>query len=151
LIARLPKLDAVIKPVTRNHSGLSLDKRVHLIPDAKLLVVLPETNDRLIVRRVDPEEALEKSEFDYLLVTSTPVNVVTRGSLYSYQITVKSRKGGVKYKLDSGPAGMKLSPDGRLTWTVPGDWSTKENDVIITLSDSSGQEVFHTFKIALVE
>ncbi len=44
-----------------NRSGLTVDKRVHLIPDAKLLVTIPVSNDRLHLYRFDPDKELEKS------------------------------------------------------------------------------------------
>jgi hypothetical protein len=38
----------------------TLDKRFHLIPQAKLLIVIPPSNDRLELHRVDVEDAFEK-------------------------------------------------------------------------------------------
>jgi Trypsin-like peptidase domain len=40
--------------------GFTFDKRFHLVPQAKLLIVIPSSNDRLILHRVDLEQALEK-------------------------------------------------------------------------------------------
>jgi hypothetical protein len=41
-------------------SDFTLDKRFHLIPQAKLLIVIPPSNDQLVLHRVDLEAALEK-------------------------------------------------------------------------------------------
>ena len=68
------------------------------------------------------------------------------GKAFDYPIAVKSKKGGVKYKLDAGPDGMAISPTGRVTWDVPADFAV-EVSVIVTVSDATGQEVFHTFKL----
>jgi predicted Zn finger-like uncharacterized protein len=125
------------------------DKRVHLIPDAKLLVTIPNTNDRLIVRRFDLDELLAKADVDYLFVASQPPLGVKAGEKLTYQVAVKSKKGGVKYKLESGPPGMAVSGTGLLTWPVPGDFADKSTDVILTVSDSTGQEVFHSFSLAV--
>src|SRR5262249_26818363 len=127
------------------------DQRVFFIPDAQLLVTIPDTYDRLIVRRFDVIQELEKSGIDYLLVTSQPVTQCKIGTTYLYQLAVKSKKGGVKLKLESGPAGMKLSPEGQLTWAVPNNLPEKQVDVLLTVSDASGQECFHNFKLQLVE
>src|SRR5262245_12736939 len=74
-----------------------------------------------------------------------PPPVARKGGEYSYLIVVKSKKGGVKCRLEAGPPGMKVTADGMLTWAVPADAADGERDVIITVSDGSGQEVFHTF------
>ena len=41
---------------------------------------------------------------------------------------------------------MKLA-GGRVTLAVPADWMEGETDIILSVSDASGQEVFHTFKL----
>jgi hypothetical protein len=127
---------------------LTLDKRIYLVPDAKLLVLLPSSNNRLLLHRFDVEEALEKSDIDYLVVLSQPPTTFQKGSSYDYQMVVKSKKGGVKYKLESGPSGMTITPSGLLHWVAPGNGNESEVDVIVTVSDATGQEVFHTFKIS---
>jgi hypothetical protein len=38
----------------------TFDKRFHLIPQAKVLIVIPPSNDQLILHRVDLEAELEK-------------------------------------------------------------------------------------------
>src|SRR5262249_36160731 len=123
------------------------DKRVHLIPDAKLLVTIPSTDDKLIVRRFDLDAFLAKSPVNYLFVSSQPPSNGVRGETYRYTMTVKSKKGGVKLKLESSPKGMSLSEDGKLTWPISKDFSDGEADVIISVRDESGQEVLQTFKV----
>jgi hypothetical protein len=125
------------------------DKRVHFLPAFKLLVTIPDSNDRLVLRRLDLEEALEKSGIDYLLVTSEPPASVKAGDALEYQVTVKAKKGGVKYKLESGPKGMAVARDGKLTWKVPADYGDKDVDVILSVGDATGQEVFHTFRFSV--
>jgi hypothetical protein len=126
-------------------------KRIYFIPRAKLVVVFPEGNDRLELYHVDVEEALDKSDLDYLLVTSRPSAIARRGTEYTYQVTVKSKKGQVKYQIGSGPEGLQVSPEGLVKWRVPADFKGEESPVILTLRDASGQEVFHTFTIRVTE
>ncbi|HZY83323.1 MAG TPA: hypothetical protein VFE78_00720, partial [Gemmataceae bacterium] len=134
-------------PVLDLNDPLALDKRGYFIPDAKLLVHVPLSNDRLILRRLDVEAGLEKSGIDYLFVVSHAPTKARRGATYRYRLAVKSKKGGVKYKLESGPPGMKVSDAGLVTWAVPAG-ADGEKDVILTVRDRTGQEVFHTFRVA---
>ena len=128
---------------------LNLDKRVHFFPTANLLVNIPATRDRLVLRRLDVIAALEKAGIDYLYVASLPPVTAAPGSNFTYAIAVKSRRGGVRYKLDSGPEGMTLSSDGKLHWSVPAGQPTGRHGVIITIEDASGQTVLHSFNIAI--
>jgi hypothetical protein len=126
------------------------DKRFVFIPDADLLVVVPFSNDRLELRRVNIGETLEKSGIDYLYVVSRAPDAVQRGTALSYKLSVKSKKGGLKYKLDAGPAGMKISKTGVVVWKVDADHPIGEESVLLTVSDSADQEVFHSFKVRVV-
>lgn len=126
-------------------SDFTSDKRIHFHPSAHLLVTVPQTNDRFLLRKFDLEAAFNASGVDYLYVNSRPPAAV-RGKGYEYQIAVRSKKGGVKYKLDAGPTGLKVSDSGKVTWTAPSTFSTPEQ-VIITISDASKQEIFHTFEL----
>jgi hypothetical protein len=125
----------------------STDRRYLLLPNSEVLVALPATNDRLLLRRFNMRELLDKSGVDYLLVTSVAPTVASRGKAYRYDLTVLAKKGGVKYHVDSGPVGMKISAQGQVTWTVPQNFGEAHSDVILTLSDAAGQETFHTFRV----
>ena len=125
-------------------------RRVFLVPDAKVIVVLPASNDQLILHRFDPDAALEKSGLDYLLITSRPPESVKAGTAFSYPIKVKSKNPDVAFKLDSGPKGMEVSKAGVLTWPVPAD-AAGDHEVILTVSNAGGQEVFHTFTIRIAK
>src|SRR5262249_10068667 len=72
------------------------------------------------------------------------------GKKLDYQVVVKSKKGGVKVSLASGPEGMHVTPEGKVTWSVPRD-QHGDVDVILSIGDSSGQEVFQTFRLAFGE
>jgi S1-C subfamily serine protease len=126
---------------------LLLDKRVHLVPAAKLLIIIPPGDTRLMLYRFDVEEELEKSGINYLFVLSEPPRLARRGTTYAYQLAIKSKAGALTYKLDSGPQGMALSEAGKLTWPVPAEFSEDETDIIITIRDKTGQECLHTFKV----
>jgi predicted Zn finger-like uncharacterized protein len=121
------------------------DKRIHFIPQANLIATVPAGNDRLVLHRFDLDAALQKSGVDYLFVTSRPPAAVA-GAKFEYRIKVKSKKGGVKFKLDAGPDGMTVTPDGLVAWAVPAGFDGSPS-VIITVSDKTGQETFHSFTL----
>jgi hypothetical protein len=148
-IATFPKIDDLragdgsLYP--RGDEPFTPDKRFHLIPDAHLIIAIPKTNDRLILQQVNLLKSVKDAKGDYLLVTSSPITSATKNSSYVYQIQVESKRGGAKFSLESGPKGMTISPSGKLTWKA----NTKANevDVIVKITDASGQEIFHTFRI----
>jgi hypothetical protein len=134
---------------TWGREPFGIDQRFFLIPSAKLLAVLPPTQDRLQLYRVDVDALLTKSENDFLVVLSRPPDTVVQGQTMTYTPKVMSRKGGAKMKLEAGPPGMKVAADGSLSWPVPADCPTGENSIILTFSDASGQEIFQTFKLTV--
>jgi hypothetical protein len=145
----LPEMDlpASIHGQAPNSQTLPADKRIYFIPAANLIVIIPDSSDRLVLQRFDVMQALEKSGIDYLFVVSHAPVKAKKGATYRYQLAVKSKQGGVKYRVESGPQGMKISDTGLLTWDVPRSASEMELDVLLTISDKSGQEIFHKFCI----
>lgn len=130
--------------------GLRTDQRAIFIPDANLLVTVPDSRDRLLLHTVDIDQALAESGIDYLFVSSRPPLMFEAGERYVYQMTTKSKAGSVEYALEAGPQGMKISPSGLLTWQVPSTTAFERGSVIVLVSDGSGQQVFHTFELTKV-
>ncbi len=129
-----------------NRPEIPLEKRVYYYPRAGLLVTLGKDYDRFIVRHIDLPAVLERSGADYLVVASR-VPVARAGSAYTYRLDVRSRRGGVKVKLEQGPPGLAVTPDGEVTWAVPAESEKSAADALVTVSDASGQEVAYGFKI----
>jgi serine protease Do len=140
----LSKLDELKSP-----SALRWEKRIHYYPLAGLLVTVGAEQDRLILRRVNLVDELDRSGADYLVVLSQPP-AAKAGSKFSYKLGIRSKAGGVKLSLESGPDGLSVSPAGVVTWDVPSQPDGPEFNVVVTLRDASGQEVFHTFTIRVV-
>jgi hypothetical protein len=126
---------------------LGFHKRLWLVPDAHVFVVLPATRDAVHLIRFDLDAALEKSGTDYLFVVSDPPAVARTGGRYTHRLAVKSKRGGVRCKLDSGPDGMTVTPAGLIEWPVPADFAGKTATVIVSVADASEQEMFKTFTI----
>jgi len=84
-------------------------------------------------------------------VTSSPPRTARKGATYTHRLVVKSKQGGVKCRMEAGPAGMKVSPEGRINWEVPADYANPDVDIILAISDQSGQELFQTIKIVITK
>ena len=78
----------------------------------------PSGRIRSSIRHFDPEEELQRSGKDYLVVMSRPPHAVAVGQTLEYQVAVKANNDKVEYRLDSGPEGMTISPSGLLRWEV---------------------------------
>lgn len=129
---------------------MTLAKRVYLLPQADLLITLPESNKSLVLHRLDLEQELEDSGVDYLYVASRPPPAVQSGATYRYQIEAKSKSGDVEFEMVSGPSSMKVSKDGLVTWRTPRR-SNEEHDVIVSIRDSGGQQRTHAFRVSVVD
>jgi hypothetical protein len=146
-IAKLDKGDHGMHLDGPSGDSASSWRTLFLVPDAKVIAYLPVSNDQVVLHKFDPDAALEKSGQDYLIVTSSAPREVKLGATFSYPIKVKSKQGAVTFTLDSGPKGMAVSAAGVVTWAVPADAEGGDRDVILTVRDKSGQEVFHTFAV----
>lgn len=149
-VARLEKADHGLSFDGWDREAFGPWKRVYFVPQAKFIAVLPAGNDRVVLHKFDAEAALEKSGLNYLLVGSQPPAEARAGAAFAYKVAVKSKAGGVTFTLDSGPKGMSVSADGTVTWSVPAD-AAGEREVILTVRDKGGQEVFHTFTLKVVK
>lgn len=128
--------------------GRTLDQNVLLIPEAKLLVVIPtKTRDRLLMYKADLDAALAKADFEYFFITSKPATLAVKGESYTYTLTAKSKKGGIKVALESGPKGMNVTPVGVLSWDVPKSFADSQAVVILKATDASGKELFQSFRL----
>jgi len=140
----LPKTERDMHPAHVAH--LNMDRQIFLLPVADAIVSIPTPGDAIYIHRFQLDEELKKSEVDYLFAASVPPAAVKTGTTFQYQVEGKSKRGGIKYRLESGPTGMAISPTGMVTWKAARS-SEGEEVVIVALSDASGQETFHTFKV----
>jgi predicted Zn finger-like uncharacterized protein len=151
-LVTVPQVDGYVGggiPYGKPSDKLMNDRRIHLIPEAKLLVSLPQTNDRLILRAVDLDKELEASKIDYLFVASRPPLSFALGAEFRYQASVKSKKGDVKYNLEAAPTGMTVSPTGLVQWMVPADFADKRVDATLKITDAGGKETFQNLKLTV--
>jgi predicted Zn finger-like uncharacterized protein len=128
--------------------GLGIEHSIHLVPKAKLLMIVPESRDELRLYPTDLDAALERSGVDYLLFTSTPPARFQKGKDFSYRAEVQAKHKPVTFKLDGGPPpGMRMDASGKVTWSVPADFAEARVDVILSATDAKGQEAFQTLTL----
>ncbi|MBV9125139.1 MAG: hypothetical protein JO112_17425, partial [Planctomycetes bacterium] len=125
------------------------EPRVHYLPSAGVLVNLPESNDRVVVRPLNLAEALQQSGQDFLVVLSRPDSPVQPGTTFTYRMEVRSKAGGLHYTLEAGPEGMTVSDAGVVRWQVPDHLESQTARVIITVRSSSGKEMQHAFDLTV--
>ncbi len=121
------------------------DKRFHLIPAAEVLITIPASNDRVVMR--SPKLGLEGAGGDRLLVVSPPDVAAVAGQKLVHQIVARSKPGGITFALVRGPEGLAVAPDGTVTWAVPAGQKKGEATAVVSVGDASGAERFHTLKI----
>lgn len=124
------------------------DPTVVFLPKEKLLAVIPEKPDRVVIRKLDLTD-LAAGGGGKLAVTSVPPTTAEPGSKFEYDIDAIPGT-GLTYKLESGPPGMKVSPEGKVTWSVPVKPGQKSESVIISVRDAKKNEVLHTFDLSLM-
>jgi hypothetical protein len=152
VVLEVPGVEKMTGPGFTPYAGLfGEEPRVHYLPSAHVLVTLPQSNDRVVVRSLNLIEALKESGRDYLFVLSRPGPEVAAGALFTYRMDVHSRAAGLRYTLESGPKGMTVSPDGVVRWRAPGGPDRPPVRVIITVRSSSGKEVQHAFDLTVAE
>jgi predicted Zn finger-like uncharacterized protein len=127
--------------------GVGIEYSMHLVPKAKLLVVVPEGREELRLYPADLDAALDKLGRDYLLITSTPPTRFQKGKAFAYRTEVKAKRGPVAFKLEGAPAGMTVDANGAISWPVPADFADKRVDVILVATDSGGQDAFQTLTL----
>ena len=134
-------------PELAGNSKMPMWQRVHLISRGHVLVTLGPGADKLMLRKFDLADELAAEGIDYLFVESAPPLNVEKGSRINYKMSVRSKKGGVKMELQSGPKGMTVSKDGVVQWAVPARTEETHAMVIIQVTDAAGQTIFHNFTV----
>jgi hypothetical protein len=140
-----------VKDLEKSSSGLIglREPRTRYIPSANLLITLPESNDRIVLRNFNLMDALNESGEKYLFVTSLPPNRAKAGSEFSYTILARSKAGGLRYELADKPEGMTISGTGLVQWQVPDKLQGKTLRVIVSIKDAAGKELLHTLDLKI--
>lgn len=116
-----------------------------------LLVVIPLEADQLILEHVDLVKGLQSGVTDYFFIESSSPPSVLRGGTLTYDIVAHARKTPIKYELLSGPAGMTVSPSGRVQWTVPAAFTEQSVKVVVDVQNAQGRSILHAFDVQVGE
>lgn len=123
------------------------DRRVHLIPQANLLITIPDSRDHLLLRRVDVSKLMAASNPRYLLIDSHPPVTAYRGQTLVYEPRVRSAGENVRFEVESAPTALKQVKPGRIEWPVPLDFAEPKVPVTILFRGDPGVEAYQSFLI----
>lgn len=124
---------------------MTMEKRLVLAPAFGVMALTFDTY--VEVRPFSLLDVLKRGGTDYLVVISQPETVARVGATYSYTPKTLSKNGSVRMKLSAGPETMKMDAQGEIRWKPTNRHRGTTNTVVVTVSDASGQEVMHTFKV----
>ena len=92
--------------------------RLRYFHDQKILVSLPEDNDRIVIREFDFEQTLKDQDESYLFVISSPPSKVNLRQKYEHKIETCTSFSDLKFELLYAPDGMEIDAEtGLITWT----------------------------------
>ncbi len=154
LLLSLPKINMANLVATQGSSSLKMldiSKCIYFIPDANMMILIPKSNNSLILQRVNIDEELEKSGNNYLYVENTPSQYFINGEKYICQLSIKAKRKGVTYKIITAPETMTISGTGLIEWQVPTDYQKKIENVSINISDETGQNCPYTIKLTAAQ
>lgn len=130
--------------------GHETPERLFFIPTHNVIALVGERRDEIVFHRLDLDAALSKSEVDYLAVTSVPPPA-TPGAEFAYPLEVKSKRGGLKFKIVSGPPQMIVDGTGKIIWSIPAEEAGTDWNVRVAVTDAADQTAIHTFLLRLGE
>ncbi len=144
----IPTLAEMTTPSARDPSppGITAEKRFHFLPAVKLLITIPPSNDRLVLRRVDIDAAVGQTA-DAILILTPPLLNARAGQPLVARIQAKSTKGDVQFTLVKGPKGLSISPDGQISWAVPDVPDGGAAKIVLSLRDPAGRSRSHEVAI----
>ncbi len=147
-LAILPKLEFNVKAASDTLSrDLDLIKRVHVLPSEKRIIVIPNSYDQLHVYSIDFEKLLRDSNLEFFFAATRPIDQIIPGQIFEHQVEAKSNALPVRFKLESGPEGMRVSEDGVVRWNVPSELKKNYFPVRISITNSTGKAVEHKFTV----
>jgi RHS repeat-associated protein len=83
-------------------------------------------------------------------ITSSPVQVVTAGLPYRYDVQASDPDGDpISFRLDQAPAGMTIDALGRITWS-PGIPAIGTHRIDVTVEDSRGAAITQSYDLAVL-
>jgi len=137
-----------LKDMSSNRVKWALD-RPYFLPKSDAVVLFDAAHSRLTIHRFSIDEALGQNDADFLVLGSVPPTTAVVGKPFEYQLTARSNRKELKYRLDAGPPGMTMSPTGLLIWTPDGG-ALGQHDVAVSVSHDAPREAAQTFQVTVV-
>lgn len=141
---------------TSNHTyylfadRVGIDQRFMLFPERSLLLMIPPDSNALLLLDVDLLRYVQESNMGFLHVTSTPPASVMAGTLFTYHIETQTNRDGLRFQLDSGPAGMEVSVLGRVQWNTDPSHAKRSFSCRVSVSSRDGMVAHHQFVVKVV-
>ncbi|MCA9094923.1 MAG: hypothetical protein KDA68_15660 [Planctomycetaceae bacterium] len=122
------------------------DQRIHLIPWANLLLVIPIETNRIDLYQVDLDKLLKSSGKAHLYIRSRPPSHVKANRRFEYQIETTGSSAPFKYTLELGPPNASVNAQGLLSWETPKNGGVSPHSFIIKVSDREERIVRQSFE-----
>lgn len=150
-LVELKNIDASEGDQSQTHYQKSpgYEHSLFLFSNFNALIQSPTNSERLIVHHIDTDQLVHDSGADYLYVRSVRPTLAQVGQGFEANVDAKTKAGGMKYQLASGPDGMTVDPNGLIRWNVPHDFSKDQAIAILKLTDRSSRQVFHPFHVTV--
>lgn len=132
----------------REGDVFAFDHRIWTTPSLNYMLLIPESNDRVIRRDFSLQTLLEGTDKPFLVVTSSAPRSVVGGRSWAHVLKVASDSSPVSFTLTEGPEGMTIDDQGVLNWAPP-DGITGRVPVSVRLENPSQQRTLFRFIIEL--
>ncbi len=123
------------------------ESKLRYLPNHHLVAYFPASRDRVMIRKFNLKRSLDQSDKKYLYVNSKPKTSATLGETFTYQMSSLASSKRVRYSLDNGPQGMKVSANGKVSWPIKSYPKDGIASVIIQAKGSDGEAHVHAFEI----
>ena len=125
---------------------LGIENRIWFLSRSGLIVLVPDSNDTLVLMGCNPDKKAATS-----VIISEPPTIAVAGQPFVYALKIRTSIGPPKYTLENCPEGMIIDKMGVIRWEVPGDYSEKEVEVTVMAKDIAGTVMVQSFKLKIVK
>jgi len=124
-----------------------MPERIFFVPHLKLIAIVPDSFNHVIVYEFDFDEEVKRRTDDYLFVYGEAPAPVEPGKPWSHQLDARSKRGGLTYRIEKGPPNAAISTAGLVSWSPESSVATPFEPIVVAVRDSTGREVKHTLRL----
>lgn len=137
-VRMLPRIGAKTPSGRPTGTEIPAATRVMAVPQLGFVACLPESNRELVIEPLDAWKAIGEAGSDVAFVTAFPPPSVARGKTLKFDLKPRGAD-EILARLESGPEGVEVTPEGLLEWKVPPGGS-QAGPVIVRLTTKGGAE-----------